>query len=229
MLTRRKLLIIRLALSALVGLVVFGISVLVVWRNSPKTLMTNTTLHAWTRYSLRKGEDFIQERLRETGRPPESLQEFAPELAEETFSNSRVPIIKKGMIVDGWGRPLQYTVQETSYTLQSLGRDGKPGGTGFDRDRSYFTTIDLDSDGPIWSNPPMPTFRQFLFELPTAGMIRGCALSGIIAFLAAMFIIRPTKLSAKHSLGIGLQIVFTALAAVVFAWFIMQLHTPTGH
>jgi len=36
---------------------------------------------------------------------------------------------------DGWGREIMYVLNsERSYTISSLGADGKPGGEGFDRD-----------------------------------------------------------------------------------------------
>ena len=36
---------------------------------------------------------------------------------------------------EGWGREIQYVLNnERSYTISSLGADGKPGGEGFDRD-----------------------------------------------------------------------------------------------
>lgn len=36
--------------------------------------------------------------------------------------------------VDGWGKPYEYTNQGGSYTLKSLGKDGKVGGEGVDAD-----------------------------------------------------------------------------------------------
>ncbi|MEI9928414.1 MAG: type II secretion system major pseudopilin GspG [Sphingomonas sp.] len=36
--------------------------------------------------------------------------------------------------VDPWGRPYVYTVEGGSYTITSLGKDGKPGGQGVDAD-----------------------------------------------------------------------------------------------
>ena len=53
-------------------------------------------------------------------------------------------------IVDGWGRPLQYHLEEDGViTLVSLGRDGKPGGPGEDADisESYYSRR---TDGTLW-------------------------------------------------------------------------------
>jgi hypothetical protein len=51
---------------------------------------------------------------------------------------------------DGWGRPLQYHVDgDGVITLASLGRDGKPGGSGADADisESYYSRR---KDGTLW-------------------------------------------------------------------------------
>ncbi len=37
-------------------------------------------------------------------------------------------------IVDGWGRPLLYTLRDDGYELTSFGKDRKPGGTAADAD-----------------------------------------------------------------------------------------------
>lgn len=56
---------------------------------------------------------------------------------------------------DGWGRGLRYTVAgDGVITLQSLGKDGKPGGEGENADisRSYRTRR---PDGSLWVGLPM--------------------------------------------------------------------------
>ena len=47
------------------------------------------------------------------------------------------PYLKKGVPADPWGRPYQYQYPGThggDFDLQSLGKDGRPGGTGEDAD-----------------------------------------------------------------------------------------------
>lgn len=50
----------------------------------------------------------------------------------------RGPYLKRGVPTDPWGRPYVYsspgTVNPGSYDLTSYGRDGRPGGSGEDRD-----------------------------------------------------------------------------------------------
>jgi general secretion pathway protein G len=55
-------------------------------------------------------------------------------------SDWRGPYLRKELPVDPWGRPYIYRVESsptaTGYELQTLGRDGKPGGEGEDKDLS---------------------------------------------------------------------------------------------
>ena len=50
----------------------------------------------------------------------------------------RGPYLKKGVPLDPWGRPYLYEgpggTHPSTYDLRTLGRDGKPGGTGEDED-----------------------------------------------------------------------------------------------
>jgi general secretion pathway protein G len=62
--------------------------------------------------------------------------------------NWRGPYLSKVVPSDPWGRPYVYvspgTVNQESYDLYSLGRDGKPGGT------------DEDADITSWGGPVQP-------------------------------------------------------------------------
>ena len=60
-------------------------------------------------------------------------------------------------VIDGWGRPLLYSVDENGIiSVSSLGRDGKPGGEGLDadivrRNRTRNEDGSLDIDDEYWS------------------------------------------------------------------------------
>lgn len=45
-----------------------------------------------------------------------------------------VPLELERLPVDPWGRPYRYRLEGGSYVVETLGRDGNPGGTGEDRD-----------------------------------------------------------------------------------------------
>lgn len=229
MIRKQKLDRIRLIISAAVGLSVFIISCFAVWRMSPDTLMNNHYIEASTRSLIRDLNMRIAERMENGGTLPQSPRELTA-LAPHS-ERAGLKAVRHGVPVDYWGCPLFYSVHGTSYTLKSYGRDGKPGGSGFDRDLDASnTTQSLDFTNPAtWANPPMPSLRQFLFELPSGGMVLSCVLSGYIAFLATLALVRPEKLAKSHVKGLALSIALTVLATVFFAAIIMQLHIPTGH
>jgi len=53
---------------------------------------------------------------------------------EPAARNWRGPYLKKPVPLDPWGRTYTYSVTASGYALFSLGRDGKEGGEGEDRD-----------------------------------------------------------------------------------------------
>ncbi len=60
----------------------------------------------------------------------------------------------RNRILDGWGRPLLYGIDESGIiTITSLGKDGKPGGIGEDADISirYYSR---KADGSFWAGEP---------------------------------------------------------------------------
>ena len=216
--------------AIVVGLIVFTISVLAVWRKSPDTLMNNTTIQAWSSSSMRSAHQFILGQIEQGHPPPASLDVVARKLKHTKFA-SRYSIVQDGVLVDGWGRPLHYSTDGTTYTLLSYGRDGKPGGEGFDLDTNGLPSGEHIpySDESIYKDPPMPSLRRFLLELPSEGMIHGCALSGFLAALLTFFLIRPKSISGGQMVQLCMAIAITIAFAVLFATLIMKAHIPTTH
>lgn len=226
-----KLLAVRLTVATLIGLAVFLLSCLAAWRQAPEALMNNDMLDIWTRMGLSRIYSLIADRVQQGQAPPQSLRDLTPELEDLSRQIHGGILIRNGNLVDGWGRPFLYSAQGTSFTLKSYGRDGKPGGTGFDRDLDHSNDHEmLDYHSPtVMANPPMPTLHQFLFELPTGGMIWGCALSGALAFLLSVILVRPAPLTWPESVILVIKIGLTILATLFFAQIIMQIHIPSGH
>jgi general secretion pathway protein G len=81
--------------------------------------------------SLEKALD--QYRL-DTRHYPQALEALTNK--PESEANWSGPYLKKSVPNDPWGRPYVYRVpgSKADYDLYSLGRDGKPGGTGEDAD-----------------------------------------------------------------------------------------------
>lgn len=72
---------------------------------------------------------------------PSTTQGFAALNTQATgqanCKNWRGPYSKKTLFIDGWGHPLKYESDGTSYTLLSYGADGKEGGEGYDKDITF--------------------------------------------------------------------------------------------
>jgi general secretion pathway protein G len=166
-----------------------------------------------TRRLLRRIDSAIRSYMEKTGKPPSTLGEL------EALKGGSYPVDPDGAVRDGWNQPFRYSVDGGKYLVVSYGRDGKPGGRGLD--------CDLTSADP---DPPraLPTFSQFLFDLPTGGVVWTSVFSGVVVFLLAFFTIKK-DLYAGMPHTIVIKLVVMAIAAVLFASFISVLHIPTGH
>ena len=86
----------------------------------------------------------IQQRIdkyfRDNGRAPSSLDQL-PVIPNKVTSS-----------VDGWGRQIGLPVDGDVITLTSLGADGKPGGTGDNRD--FAASLRVTDGTAVWITPP---------------------------------------------------------------------------
>lgn len=141
---------------------------------------------------------------------PRSLSQLKAETGNEDYSQYS----------DGWGRPFVYTVRGTHYLVASYGRDGRPGGTGWD--------VDTTSDNP---RPPDSglTFRQFLTNPDTRDMVESACVSGVVAGLLCLVTVRPKTLTWRSAISLTVQVVVTLGAAAWVAMVITALHIPSGH
>jgi hypothetical protein len=148
------------------------------------------------------------------GRLPTSLAEL------EAVKEHKVPLDDEGRPLDSWQRPFHYEVNDGSYDLYSLGRDGRAGGFGLDADL-HAGKRDLATE--------LPTLWQFTTQLDTEGIQLSCFLAGLLAFpLCLLGVTRgargrvsPARIVVVHGL--------TALFAVLTAVVISVLHLPSGH
>lgn len=131
------------------------------------------------------------------------------------------PVDQAGVPVDRWGWPLQYQVNGDTYDLYSLGRDGRPGGSGLDADL-HPGQYDPETEGL--------TFWQFSTLPEVRGIMAVCILTGGLAF--------PILINAPPEESPGRRVItpyliarhlLTAVAAVVTAVIISFLHLPSGH
>lgn len=162
-------------------------------------------------YGLIHGEPYLLQHLQsaiethreKTGSLPASLVEV---------EQLKGKLNDKGQFLNGWNHPYQYKVDGDKYVLYSLGKDGKPGGEG----------LDADLYAGDWPEPP--TFSQFMFDLPTRGVMAACILSGVCAGLICLA--QRRDLSWRSFL---IRLGATAIGTILIAVVISFLHIPSGH
>jgi len=210
----------RVTEALVTGATVAALALWVTWQTG-REMPTVRVPQTRTQWILRDSVVAIEAHRRKTG--------FYPvRLSEVDFARTRVEGHVDGdVILDGWKRPLQYSVEGSSVVLTSLGRDGVPGGIGTDFDLSSRNLNPVEA---------LPTFGQFLSDrsLNTAGMLPMCGLSGVFAFLAALWgtlwnaasLVENRKWTASRAI---LRYALTTLAATIVGTILALLHQPSGH
>lgn len=141
---------------------------------------------------------------RSHGRYPDSLGELAGiDEGRDLFDEAG-----RFRYVDFWQNPYQYERTEEGYRLNSLGRDGQPGGKGLDAD------IEFDPQSHFLVKP---TFGQFLFDLPDTG--NALALALLTSLCAGLVCYRST-IPREGNRGVRLHVVLNMTAVIVASAFI---------
>jgi hypothetical protein len=204
--------ILRLLVASIVWLAVSGISLHVAWRNAGEADAARQEQYI-TQLQLEDIDAAITQFKQHHGATPHSIEDV---LSRTNLNYWRL----QGSNVDGWKRPFAYSYDGTNFLVTSYGRDGKRGGIG----------LDCDLTNKDWKpKQATPTFAQFLFYMPTRGMINTCIVCGGLAFLLAIFTIRVPHLHSPELFPIVLQIVATIIGALIVTVFISALHIPSGH
>jgi hypothetical protein len=122
---------------------------------------------------------------------------------------------------DPWGNPVQFRVRDDHWMLSSQGRDGKPGGTGFDADYTYNLTSPSDLQPTLWQFLSDPKFRD-------AGI---CPLLAALVMWVTLVRAPPRHLKGDPSgmLRLVLYAFVVGLAAIYGGVSLAALHIPNGH
>jgi hypothetical protein len=191
----------RLLLAGLVGIFVLSLSLLVAWHNlQPDFSMEQR----YTRSLLKRIDREITAQQRTNPHP------VSAEAIRETLENPS----------DAWHRPLVFSNQGTNLVVLSYGRDGKPGGQGLDCDLTSLNPRPKES---------LPTLVQFYTELPTGGVITGCAICAALAAATSMLMVKRIDLTAPALATAAFKLAATIIAAIFIAMTISALHVPSGH
>lgn len=199
----------RIAIALVAGLLIvaLALSMKPMGRSSP---VAKAQLLSVQRLQRRDRE--VREFRNRYHRLPKSLVE----LSNSPYGES----VESGANIDGWARPLTYTVRGDKYSLTSYGADGKRGGEGPDHDLLPTMSMNDLPEGPFW---------EVLWHPAWVGVRLTAVGSGLLAFLLTFAILRPRDFAG---FGIGLLVVkmiVTLFAATIVAAIVSFMHYPVGH
>ena len=206
-----KALVLLLSIALCIGAIVSVVSFVAAWLET-RTAPGFSPQQFITASDLRRIQSALEAYQRASNAPAPSLA------ALSAFTD--LSYRTDGELLDGWQRPFQYESNKTDVILLSYGRDGKRMGIGLDYD---LTTRDPRPKASL------PTFRQFLRELPTGKMQAVSLLSGMAAFFLALFSARKLTFSLGSLLSFAFKVGVVIIGATTVAFILSVLHVPTGH
>lgn len=224
-----RALIIRLGASLLVGLAMTLIAFLISWRMFGSEFYGNTKLRSETLSTIRD--------IRVAAEGYKDLyKELPPSLSALSKAKDRVSVKssswspkKKTEWKDGWNQPFHYTVDGTTWTVISYGRDGKPGGVDFDADLSnhnYYHPPQIDFTRPSLR----PSLSKFAFQLPTSGVMGAALLAGLLSAIISFKAIDEIMRSpANRFYYILTRIVLITFVTLLMAVMVAYVHIPSSH
>ena len=192
--------LLRVAATFATSALVFVLTYLAAWTGQAESVAMGDATSLMLRNHYRQFQIVLEEFADKHGRFPDSLKE----LATDDFP------------ADPWGLTYQYEKTKDGFRIFSLGKDGKAGGVGLDRD------FDLDEQG---STRFEPTFAQFAFQGAGSNSLFLVALAS--SFCASMTCYLAGG-SAKYDFpGVVGMIVGTGIivvVAVVIATFLVAFY-----
>ncbi len=144
----KRILVVQLLLGGVYSAILFVLVYAAAWKNLPGRLRNRPSQYT-TEYHVTDLIRVIDEHQKTNGALPVDLNDLGDSMTRLRY--------------DGWGRPLIYKVTGETFTVTSLGRDGRPGGEGIDADLSGPSSTDHSrSNLRIVGQIHSPTFEQFL-------------------------------------------------------------------
>jgi hypothetical protein len=199
----------RLWAALLTGLIAFATTLLVVWNTLPGVMLGHSFPMGYTRDTLRRVAVELKTEKEQTGAFPKTLA---------LSQHSRHDYQQK----DSWGHPLTYEVREGKAIVGTLGRDGKPGGEGFDAD---FTSEAKRLPRPTIGQLLQPTGSSTVDDYLVKCLL--CCLFNGFFWALALLLSKEGEVKNKALNYMGLLVIFgiTVFGALVMA----ALDVPTGH
>jgi hypothetical protein len=208
--TKQLYVVRRISIGAIVWSIITAISLYVGWQNACKSNAARFEQYL-TQRGLKDIAKAVGEYRQTYGTDPRSADDLAKmtNLAFTAENN-----------IDGWRRAFVFEFDNSNLVATSYGRDGKPGGVG----------LDCDLTSTNWApKEAKPTFKQFLYAMPTGGMITSAVVSGALGFLIAVFVIKSDDFEGDNFLSFIGKLVAILICATFIAVVITALHVPSGH
>jgi hypothetical protein len=205
----------RIAISTSVGILVAAIARLGAWRSigwMPNVRPEQPS----TQQLLELMKPLIEAYCTKTKTVPQSRVELRHTMERYSFTCN-----EDGIPLDTWGHPFLYSVKEGHPVVTSYGRDGKPGGVGFD--------CDLSSDDKSLPRENMPTFFQFLVHPAAKGIVSACLACGVLAFLVSLVTVNPAALHGWAILSLIVKLTVTILGTLFVAFIMSIAEIPNYH
>jgi hypothetical protein len=211
----------RLLVSAAVGVAMAGTTFESAYRGMRHASPYEDS-HRAAFYGIMSIKEELEKHHKERGRYPGSLADLKGDLPEFLQPKS------SGQIPDPWKHPYEYRSDGISYTLRSLGLDGKPGGPGLAADLDAREVVSRDGGYEFpYHRRFRPTFRQYAFDLDTTRPVKVvCTLAGVFAAVACFVALRDRGISLVGMLG---RLFLTLMMCFFITSVITVLHTPSHH
>jgi hypothetical protein len=189
----------RLAISLPLGVLVVGISLLVVWPQYSDVARDITAI-----YLLQIGEKI--EWLDASHQPrPKRLSDLDLD-ARSSFSKNAA-----GELEDLWGHPIQYWTDGKRFVITSYGRDGMPGGVGLD----YDLVFSSNRERSILLE--QATFAQYLSEPLSHGPIAVCICGGLFTFFLILVTLSEYSKDDRKTNKVIVIVVLTLVGTIMVA------------
>lgn len=197
----RKQRTIRLALSLIFGLAVTSVPLTLILGGTQARSTVNFKRRL-TISQLQKSERALRDYHERQGTYPTNLEalEMVPR--------------------DGWRRPLLYSLTDGKPLIESLGGDGKRGGTGLNADLSNRNLSPVAAHIPFWAR---------LFEREAQGVVLAALICGVVAGSLFFGGVRRQTFAMKTLPALAVTLLLSLALAVFGAILITTLHVPSGH
>lgn len=195
-------------LALIGGMVVFSILCIAAWYNLRGEFNVSRR-QDFTRGALNILSDEVEAYHEIEGKYPHQLEDVPFDRNEWLDPNVIVSwswCLSTDPPVDYWGHPMQYELEDTTYKLYSLGRDGSAGGIGLD--------ADLYLDGRN-REKSLPTFWQFYrsSDVDSGGFVIAGILAGIAVTCMILVSLQLPKLSNQRT-----DMLMLILYSLVIIW-----------